>query len=473
MAESNIVTPSQTPPIPASTPPKEVLKKVTLGKKKRKLSPAIIVVALVALGFGFWYFFLRTPAAPPLIIRYAAVDTGNITRSVTATGTLQATTTVQVGSQVSGLVKKIYVDFNSKVKAGQLLAVLDTAPYVASVTQAIATVSKAKSDLMLAVANEARESQLLAQHLVSQSDYDASINALKDARATLSVDSAQYAQARVNLGYCYIHSPVSGVVQARDVDSGQTVAAGLNVTVLYVIAQDLTKMQVAAAVDEADIGQVAIDEPVKFTVEAYPGQEFDGVVWQVRINPVTTSNVVTYTVIINTPNPDGHLLPGMTATVNIINASRTNVMRIPVSATRFIPPDQLLAQLPQTVRDSVRTHRGLGTHHAAGDSSHHGGMGGGTSSGTGTGPGQVEPSSATVYVQTTTSKGPGIQAVHVVTGLSDANYAEILHSNPPLHVGDSVIVAAFSMSPTTSTSSSPLSTPRPPGGGGGSRGGGR
>jgi HlyD family secretion protein len=470
MAESNIVKPSQTLSTPASTPPKEALKKVTLGKKKRKVSPAIIVVALVALGFGFWYFFLRTPATPPLIIRYAAVDTGNITRSVTATGTLQATTTVSVGSQVSGLVKKIYVDFNSKVKAGQLLAVLDTAPYVASVTQAVATVSKAKSDLMLAVANEARERELLAQHLVSQSDYDASINALKDARATLSVDSAQYAQARVNLGYCYIHSPVAGVVQARDVDSGQTVAAGLNVTVLYVIAQDLTKMQVAAAVDEADIGQVAVDEPVKFTVEAYPGQEFDGVVWQVRINPVTTSNVVTYTVIINTPNPDGKLLPGMTATVNIINASRTNVMRVPVSAIRFTPPDQLLAQLPPTVRDSVRTHRGM--HHAPGDSSHHGGVGGGTSSGTGTGPGEVEPSSATVYVQTKTKDGTGIQPVHVVTGLADANYAEILHSNPPLHVGDSVIVAAFSMTPTTSSSSSPLSQPRP-GGGGGGRGPGR
>src|ERR1035437_6834639 len=192
MAESNLVSSSQTP----AAPPKEAMKKVTLGKKKRKVSPAIIIVALVSAGFAFWYFLLRTSPAPPIVIRYAAVDTGDISRSVTATGALQATTTVQVGGQVSGLIKKIYADFNTKVRAGQLLAVLDTAPYVASVTQAVATVTKATSDLMLAVANEGRERQLLAQHLVAQSDYDASINALKDAQAILAVDSAQYAQTK-------------------------------------------------------------------------------------------------------------------------------------------------------------------------------------------------------------------------------------------------------------------------------------
>jgi HlyD family secretion protein len=451
MPETNTTSPSQTPPVP----PKEAMKKVTLGKKKRKVSPVVIVLVLLVAGFAFWYFILRTPPAPALVVRYAAVDTGDISRSVTATGALQATTTVQVGSQVSGLVKKIYVDFNSTVKAGQLLAVLDTAPYVASVTQAVATVSKAKSDLMLATANEARERELLAQHLVSQSDYDASINALKDARATLAVDSAQYAQAKVNLGYCYIHSPVAGVVQARDVDSGQTVAAGLNVTVLYVIAQDLTKMQVAADVDEADIGQVAENQDVMFSVDAYPGEKFTGTVHQVRINPITTSNVVTYAVIINTDNPDRKLLPGMTATVNIINASRTNVMRVPISATRFVPPPELLAGLPpkDTAGRAARKQKW------AGDSSHHGGTNRDNPD---------RPQIATVYLKSDTAKGSQMKSVKVVLGLSDANYTEVLSSTPPLHAGDSIIVAAFSMSPASgASSSSPLnSRPGQQGGGG-------
>ncbi len=465
MAESNLVSSSQTPP----APPKEALKKVTLGRKKRKLGPVFWVIGLVALGFGFWYFFIRTPPPPPLIIRYAAIDTGSVTRSVTATGTLQATTTVSVGSQVSGLVKKIYVDFNAKVKAGQLLAALDTAPYVASLTQAAATVIKARSDLLLAVQNEARERELLAQHLVAQSDYDASINALKDAKATLDVDSAQYQQAKVNLGYCFIRSPVDGVVQARDVDSGQTVAAGLNVTVCYVIAQDLTKMQVAADVDEADIGQVADSQEVVFTVESYPGEKFKGKVWQVQINPTVTTNVVTYNVIIRTDNPQGKLLPGMTATVNIINASRSNVLRVPVSATRFVPPADLIAQLPQAVRDSARAHRGQHSGAGGDTTHHHRNMSDNAGTMSELPRDSVTPSFATIYVKTNSPNGPEIKPVHVVTGLQDANYAEVLRSNPQLIAGDSVIVAAFSLAPTSS-SSSPLSQPRP---GGGGRPGGR
>ncbi len=473
MAETNTAASPQTPQTSPQAPPKEAMKKVTLGRKKRKFGPLYTTLGLLALGFAFWYFFIRTPPTPALIIRYSAIDTGSITRSVTATGTLQATTTVQVGSQVSGLVKTIYVDFNAKVKAGQLLAALDTAPYVASLTQAAATVIKARSDLLLAIQNESRERELLAQHLVAQSDYDASINALKDAKATLDVDSAQYEQAKVNLGYCFIRSPVAGVVQARDVDSGQTVAAGLNVTVCYVIAQDLTKMQVAADVDEADIGQVTDSQEVVFTVESYPGVKFTGRVWQVQINPTVTTNVVTYNVIIRTDNPDGKLLPGMTATVNIINASREGAMRVPVSATRFVPPDDLISQLAPQVRDSLRKRRSQAgsMQKSPGDSSHHGGGGGHRMEAIGTGPGAVQPAFATIYVKTNAANGGSeIKPVRVVTGLQDANYAEILHSNPQLNAGDSVIVAAFSLAPTSSSSSSPLSQPRP---GGGSRGGGR
>jgi HlyD family secretion protein len=484
MAETN----TNIPPIPSpnTPPPKEAMKKVTLGKKKRKVSPAIITLAIVALGFAFWYFLLRTPPAAPIVIRYAALDTGNISRSVTATGQLQATTTVQVGSQVSGLVKKIYVDFNAKVKAGQLLAMLDTAPYVASLTQAVATVTKARSDLLLAVVNEARERELLAQHLVAQSDYDASINALKDARATLDVDSAQYEQAKVNLGYCYIRSPVAGVVQARDVDSGQTVAAGLNVTVLYVIARDLTQMQVAADVDEADIGQVTDSQDVIFSVDAYPGEKFKGKVWQVQINPTVTTNVVTYIVIIRTDNPDQRLLPGMTATANIINATRTNVMRVPVSATRFIPPPELVppeaasAAKDTAGRSARRQHRKNGDStqyeiaHPKNNMQSNGGSATYFSFNGGSNHLDTDhPHVATVYVKSNTDKGPQILPVKLVTGLSDANYTEVLSSNPPLHAGDSIVVAAFVLTPVSGgSSSSPLNS-RPGQAGGGGRGGGR
>ena len=452
-------------PAAPKTPSPQVMKTVTLGQKKRGVRPAVIVLAIIVLGAIFWFLFLRKPAAPPTVVRYSAIDMGDISRSVTATGTLQATTTVQVGSQVSGLVKKIYADFNTRVRAGQLLALLDTTPYSAALAQSEATIKKAEADVQLARSNWNRSHLLLNQQLISQQDYDASLNAYRDALATYSQDSAQHAQAEVNLSYAHIRSPVDGVVQARDVDSGQTVAAGLNVTTMFVIAEDLTKMQVAAAVDEADIGSVAVGQPVNFTVEAYPGQEFQGTVTQVRINPVTTQNVVTYTVIITTPNPDERLLPGMTATVNIVNASRTNVMRIPVAATRFVPPAGLLASMGVKGSDTVRQHHAR----TPGDTSHHHpnfGMTGTTE--------ENQPTFATLYLKSGTPNAPKLTPVHMVGGLSDGNYMEVLRSTPALKAGDSVIVAAFEMTETPSASSSPINTrPGFGGGGGGGRGGGR
>ena len=442
---------------PAPGPPVHVVKKVTLGQKKRRVNPAIIVLGIIALAVIFWYAFLPKPATPPTVVRYAAVDMGDISRSVTATGTLQATTTVQVGSQISGLVKKIYADFNTKVRRGQLLALLDTTPYTAALAQSEATVRKAQADVQLTRANLNRSQQLLAQQLISQQDYDASLNAYRDALATYSQDSAQHATAEVNLSYTHIRSPVDGVVQARDVDSGQTVAAGLNVTTMYVIAEDLTKMQVAAAVDEADIGSVAVGQPVNFTVEAFPGQTFNGTVSQVRINPVTTQNVVTYTVIITTPNPDQKLLPGMTATVNIVNASRANVMRVPVAATRFVPPPGLLASMGVKGSDTVRQRHVR----VPGDTSHH------TSLGLSGSSEENRPTFATIYVKSGTPQAPKLTPVHMVGGLSDGNFTEVVRSTPPLHPGDSVIVAAFEMSSTASSGSSQPGSPMRLGGGGG------
>src|SRR5581483_6898871 len=414
----------------AGAPPSPLLKKTTLGRSKRNLTPLYITLGILFCGFLVWLLFFRGPKEAPLTIRYAAADYGDITQSVTATGALQATTTVQVGSQVSGLVKKIFADYNTKVHRGQLLALLDTAPYVEAVTQARATLTKARSDLALAKANEARSRILLAQQLIAQQDFDATENALRDAEATLGVDSAQYEQSMVNLGYTQIRSPVDGVVQARNVDSGQTVAAGLNVTVLYVIAEDLTQMQVAANVDEADIGEVKVGQDVNFTVDAYPGEKFSGTVWQVRINPVTTQNVVTYTVIINTSNPEGKLFPGMTATVNIISDTRQNVLRVPVAAARFVPPPEFFTEtkLPDTATKFRRQHT-ASTTDTKDTTRHHGGAGIAGASGF-----------ATIYVKSNSKTGPQVTPVHIVEGLTDANNTEVLRATPPLKPGDSVVV---------------------------------
>ena len=453
-------------PVAVPAPPHEVIQQ-SVRKKKKGMNPVYLVIGLLIAAATVWYLFLRAPAKAPLVVRYAAVDVGDVSQGVTATGTLQPITTVQVGSQVSGMITDLYADFNTKVKKGQLLAKLDSSTFEAAVTQARAYLAKAQADLTNAVKIEGRNRQLLASQLIAQSDYDLSKTQLEDAKATVDQTAASLKQAESNLGYTVIRSPISGVVVARDVDRGQTVAAGFNAPVLFVIAEDLTKMQVAANVDEADIGQVESGQMVKFTVDAYPGEPFEGTVHQVRINSVTTQNVVTYTVMINTPNPDERLLPGMTATVNIINASRTGVLRVPVAATRLMPPASLLTQngITDTSAAHVRKQR------APGDTSHNGSMGG-VSRGANGQQGTNRPQMATIYVKSNAPQGPALQRVRVVEGLSDPNYTEILSSTPPLHPGDSVVVAAFEMSTTggASSSSSPLSTPRPAGGGGGRAG---
>ncbi len=457
MAETNVMAREATTATDGQgiPPPKVVMQTTRLGQKKRKINPAIIVAAIALLAIAFWYLFLRAPAKAPLVVRYSAVDIGEISKGVTATGTLQAVTTVQVGSQIAGTVKELYADFNTRVRKGQVLAQLDPATYEAQVTSATANLAKAQADLDAAQKDEARQRQLLARQLIAQADYDVSKNKLQDAQATVKQMAAALDQSKVNLGYTTIKSPVDGVVQARNVDKGQTVAAGLNVTTMFVIAEDLTKMQVSANVDEADIGQVQPGQDVKFTVDAYPGEQFTGTVTQVRINPITQQNVVTYAVIINTDNPDEKLLPGMTATVTIINASRENVLRVPIAATRFIPPPEFFTEMHLTDTAGARQHR----QRTPGDTTHHrmGAMGSGAGGG--------QPQFATVYVKSKSKSGPQVQRVRIVEGLTDANNAEVLRSTPPLQPGDSVVVAAFSMQPAASQGSSPINS-RPGFGGG-------
>lgn len=447
--------------------PEAIVTETRTKKRKPIVDPKLLVLLAVVLAVAAYFLFFRKKTETTTTVRYAALQQGNITRGITATGTLQATTTVQVGSQVSGTIRDLYADFNSRVSKGQLLARLDPTFYEAALTQARANLSRVEADYSTAIKDEQRQKDLLKRQLIAQADYEISENKLLDARAAVMQQQALVKQAETNLSYTVIKSPISGVVVSRNVDKGQTVAASLNAPTLFVIAQDLSSMQVAASVDEADIGQVLEGQQVHFTVDAYPGQEFEGTVSQIRINPVTTQNVVTYTVIILTENPGGKLLPGMTATVTIVNASRENVLKIPSAALRFVPPEELGGP---AANDTSQRAAWRNRMRQAGDS------------GRRNGPDtvrrglQMRPMERTVYVKPKAEKEK-LQPVKVVVGLSDGSWSEVLSSNPLLHAGDSVAIGSFTPSATAQPQgTSPVSTPgggmRGFGGAGGSRGGG-
>ncbi len=277
--------------------------------------------------------------------RTEKVTRGDVTIQVRATGTINPMRTVQVGSQVSGIIEKIYVDFNSEVRRGQMIAQIDSTALNASVKQAEANVERNQAQVNDAKRNFTRTTELFKKNLVSQADLDATTTAYESAIAQLKQTQAALDQSRVNLRYAIIRAPIDGVVISRDVDVGQTVASSFQTPKLFSIANDLRRMQVEASVDEADIGQITIGQEVTFTVDAYPDEQFSGSVSQVRLSPITVQNVVTYTVIIDVPNPDLKLRPGMTATVSILVNKRENVLRVPTLATRFQPPKEVLENL--------------------------------------------------------------------------------------------------------------------------------
>jgi HlyD family secretion protein len=280
------------------------------------------------------------------------VERGEMVATVTATGTVNPVTTVQVGTYVSGPILAIDVDFNSPVRKGQRVAKIDPASFVvkvqraeANLANALARVEKASADLQLKRLTWQRQRELRAGELVSQNDLDTAKSDHEQARAQVMLDEAgvkqaeaELAEARINLGYTDITSPVDGVVVSRNVDVGQTVAASFQTPTLFQIAQDLTKMQVSASVSESDIGSLNVGQAATFTVDAFPGQLFRGLVTQVRNAPVTVLNVVTYDVIIAVDNSRLQLRPGMTATVVITTAERHDVLQLPIRALSFAPP---------------------------------------------------------------------------------------------------------------------------------------
>ena len=269
----------------------------------------------------------------------APVSRGDIVQHVTASGTLSAVVSVDVGSQVSGKITALYADFNSPVKKDQLVAEVDPTVYEAALRQAEGELASAKANVTLKSQNLERKRILVPLKAASQLDLDQATAELAQAQATVTINEAMVQSARANLGYCKITAPVEGIVISRKVDQGQTLAATMTTPVLFTIAQDITKMNISASVSEADIGQVKNGQPVDFTVDAFPDEVFHGTVTQVRKAPTTTQNVVTYETIITVDNPEQKLFPGMTADVSILVAERNHVLKIPNTALRYAPPE--------------------------------------------------------------------------------------------------------------------------------------
>src|SRR5881398_1620683 len=274
----------------------------------------------------------------------ATITRGPITQAVTATGTLNPVVNVQVGSQVSGNIAKLFADFNSQVKAGQVVAQIDPALFQATVTQAEGDLANAQAALELAKVNATRTQELFAKKTSSQADVDQAMANLHQAEANVKIKQGALDKAKADLDHCTITSPIDGVVISRSVDVGQTVAASLQAPVIFAIANDLTKMQIDSNVAEADVGVVKVEQNVDFTVDAFPMQTFHGKVVQVRNAPITVQNVVTYDTVIGVSNPDLKLKPGMTANVSIVVAHRDNVLQIKNAALRYRPAEAAPAE---------------------------------------------------------------------------------------------------------------------------------
>ena len=392
---------------------------------KRFLPLAAIIVALLIILF----VIRRYTSSGSASYQTATVARGPITQLVTATGTLNPVTNVQVGSQVSGNIQKLFADFNSDVKAGQTVAQIDPMLFQAAVTQAEGDLASAQAALELAKVNATRIQKLFTEKNSSQQDLDSAMAALHQAEANVKIKQGALDKAKADLDHCTITSPIDGVVISRSVDVGQTVAASLQAPVIFQIANDLTKMQIDSNVAEADVGAVEVGQDVDFTVDAFPTRTFHGKVVQVRNAPITVQNVVTYDTVIGVDNKDLKLKPGMTANVSIIIAHEDNVLQLKNAALRFRPPDAATASAPSQSRPAG---------------------GPGAQGARPTGARERKPE-RTVYVL---SFGRP-KAVQIKTGISDGIVTEVTDG---LKEGDKVVTAELnSASPAASPGTNPFS----------------
>lgn len=381
-----------------------------MKKKKVKWFVILGIVALIAI---ICIAKATKSSQKELVIRTHVVSEYTVENTVTATGTIEPVETVDVGTQVSGKVEKIYVDFNDVVKKGQLMAELDKLTLNQNVSRAKASLTSAESQLNYAKLSYERTKQLYESNAATLAAYQEAQNTYTQAQMSQKNAQAAYDQALVDLSYAEIYSPIDGVVLDRAVEVGQTVAASFSTPTLFTLANDLTKMQVEAAVDEADIGQVKIGQRVTFTVDAYTYETFEGTVNQIRMKATTTSNVVKYTVIISAPNPDLKLFPGMTANVTIITEEATG-LAVPAEALNFTPDEQVLRNLqkPEMPKDGQRPPMGEAPQMGTEPSAHN-----------------------MVWIQ----KNGNIMPRPVKVGMSDVAYKIIEEG---LQAGDSVVLSA-------------------------------
>ena len=313
--------------------------------KKYFKNSIIVLVAAIVVFFGYKYFTTEKNAS--IAVQTVKLSKQNVTTSVTATGTVEPVDQVDVGTQVSGIINHIYADYNSPVKKGQLLAELDKTNLQESVNNALAQYNASLNELNYYQQNYNRQNNMYKSGVISKADYEQAAYQVKNSQETVSQRKTALAQARTNLSYANIYAPIDGIILSREVEEGQTVAASMTTPTLFTIAKDITKMQVEANVDEADIGGVEVGQRVSFTVDAYPQEEFSGRVRQVRLSATTESNVVTYTVIIDADNPEQKLKPGLTATITIFTQELKDIDTVPASAIAFSPDTETLQKYYQ------------------------------------------------------------------------------------------------------------------------------
>lgn len=325
----------------------------------------IIIGVILIVAAGGWYFLLSGTSDNKDTYTFTDITRGDLETVITSSGTIEAVSTVDVGTQVSGIINRLYVDFNDNVRQGQLLAFLDTTFLAASVRDQRAGLSRAQAQYDEAVSKFERDKKLFEKDFISELDYIISKTAVQTAKASLQSAESSLDRAITNLKYAFIRSPINGTVIHRNVEQGQTVAASLSAPVLFILAEDLSNMQILAQVDESDIGQIKEGQSVRFDVQAHSDKKFSGLVRQIRLQPTTVQNVVNYTVVVDAENKDHLLLPGMTATVDFVIEHKEDVLLVSNAALRFKPSDEMMeeyrknmearmASIPDSVRQRFR-----------------------------------------------------------------------------------------------------------------------
>ncbi len=431
---------------------------------KPSLKRLIIIAAVLTAILLVWFIFFHK-SDPPVTVQAEKPTSGYIAQSVTATGKIEPVDTVLVGTQISGIIQNLYADFNSKVKKGQLIAQLDKSLLQATLDQYKGNLLNAQSQLAFAKNNFERQNLLFKTDAISKADYDSALNTFNSAKAGVASVEAQIRSAEKNLSYADIYSPIDGVVLNRSISIGQTVAASFSTPTLFVIAKDITKMEVQANVDEADIGDVKAGNRATFTVDAFINDQFAGMVEDIRLHPTVSANVVTYTTIINAPNNDMKLKPGMTANIIIFTKEVNKAMLIPAKALTFTPDSALLKDYQ--IAGKVSRKRARGAPNAAGGGAtsnqvSHTAKSRGDSSG-------ISKQRASVWVL----QDKKLTQKRIEIGLNDNAHVEVLKGLLP---DDKVITGITGGAAGTMASTAPGASPFLPqrrGGGGGGAGGGR